>query len=243
MARNNKVVDIVVPVYNEEVVLKTNIRKLAGILKNDFQYKWRIIIADSGSSDNTSSEARKLMAGQDKVSYLKTEKTGRGRVLKKAWSKSNADIVCYMDADLSTDLKHLQELIDAVAGEYDVAVGSRLMKGAEVERSILRELFSRSYNWLVKLWLPVNELSDVQCGFKALKADCAKALLPEIKSDEWFFDTELLVLAKAKGYSIKQIPVMWTEKKDSRVNVVKAVIEDITGIIRLKINIKKNKNK
>jgi hypothetical protein len=159
---------------------------------------------------------------------------GRGRALKKAWLESDADAMSYMDIDLSTDLAGLLPLAKAVLEDgYDVATGSRMTRGSHITRSLRREVTSRGLITLIKL-LFLSRLSDTQCGFKAVSRAAAQELLPRVENDEWFFDTELLLLAEKGGYRVKDVPIRWVEDMDSRVNVFKTVLEDLRGLLRMR---------
>src|SRR5215210_4826592 len=194
-------VEVVVPVYNEQDALPESIPALCAYLETYFPYRWSVVIADNASTDNTFAVARELAAAyHPHVSVIHLEEKGRGRALKAAWLASEADIVAYMDVDLSTNLWSFLPLVAPLAtGHSDVAIGSRLLRGAMVTRQWKREVISRCYNLLVKL-LFGNGFSDAQCGFKAIKRGVAQELLPQVEDGEWFFDTELLLLAEARGY-------------------------------------------
>ena len=226
-------VEIVIPVYNEEATLATSIGTLYDYLESHLPYQWRITIANNASTDGTLAIARTL-ARDARVHVRHLEKKGRGRALKETWLASTADIVAYMDVDLSTNLDALLPLIGPlVAGACDITIGSRLMKGAVVTRQWGREILSRGYNALIRL-LFRHRFSDAQCGFKALRREAAQALLPTVKDDAWFFDTELLLLAEARGFRIQEVPVEWVEDLDSRVDIRKTVMQDVQGLWRLR---------
>jgi glycosyltransferase involved in cell wall biosynthesis len=158
---------------------------------------------------------------------------GRGRALRRAWLASDARVVVYMDVDLSTELAALLPLVaPLISGHSDVAIGTRLAVGARVERSFKRELISRSYNRLLRLVLRAR-FSDAQCGFKALRSDVAAQLVPHVRDEEWFFDTELLVLAQRRGLRIHEVPVDWVEDRDSSVQIVSTALADLRGVARL----------
>ncbi len=228
-------VEVVVPVYNEEKALPESISALCDYLTAYFPYQWSVVIADNASSDTTPIVARELAARYPRVSVLRLEEKGRGRALKAAWSASGADIVAYMDVDLSTNLWSFLPLVAPLAtGHSDVAIGSRLLKGATVTRQWRRELISRCYNLLIKA-LFRNRFSDAQCGFKALKRSAALELLPHVEDDEWFFDTELLLLAEQRGYRISEVPVDWIEDLDTRVDVASTALEDVKGLLRVRV--------
>ncbi len=227
--------DIVIPVYNEAHVLVGTIKRLRSYLaETNFPYSRRIVVADNASTDRTLAVAQELAERFDDVAALHLPQKGRGRALRKAWLESDADAVSYMDVDLSTDVAALVPLARAVLEEgYDVASGSRMTRGSQIERSLRRELTSRGFIFLIKLVF-LSKLSDTQCGFKALSRQAVRELVPRIENEEWFFDTELLLLAEKGGYRIKEVPVRWREDPDSRVNVAKTVAEDLRGLLRMR---------
>ena len=226
-------VDVVVPVHNEEKALARSVAVLRDFLAGNLSCRWRIVIADNGSVDGTLAIAKDLSQRYPDVRYIQLELKGRGRALRKAWMESDADVVSYMDVDLSTKLDALPELIRALDEGYDIAVGSRLMRGSRVKRSLKREVTSRGYNLLIKAMFRPS-FSDAQCGFKAVKRDVVQELVPLIKDQAWFFDTELLLLAGMKGYRIKDVPVEWVEDEDTRVHIAKTAWEDVKGLLRLR---------
>ncbi|MEA2307373.1 MAG: hypothetical protein QOH43_4653 [Solirubrobacteraceae bacterium] len=226
-------VDIVVPVYNEQGALPGSIRRLHDVLTEQLPFSWRIVIADNASTDETPRVAAALAADLPGVEVLHLAQKGRGRALRAAWTASDADVLAYMDVDLSTDLKALLPLLaPLVSGHSDVAIGTRLGRGARVTRGPKRELISRTYNHLLHLTLGAR-FSDAQCGFKAVRADVARRLLPAVRDEAWFFDTELLVLAQRQGLRIHEVPVDWVDDPDSRVDVVRTALDDLRGIARL----------
>ena len=227
-------VEIVIPVYNEERALPESVAILCDYLETFFPYQWSITIANNASTDRTREVAEALAAGNPRVTVLHLDRKGRGRALKAAWLASDADIVSYMDVDLSTNLQSFLPLVAPLAtGHSDLAIGSRLQRGAVVTRQWKREAISRAYNLLIKL-LFRNRFSDAQCGFKALKAGVARELLPQVANNEWFFDTELLLLAEERGLRIYEVPVQWIEDLDSRVNIVQTALEDVKGLLRVR---------
>ena len=226
-------VEVVVPVHNEEHVLETSVRRLYSHLTHEFPFGARITIVDSASTDSTLEIARTLADELPGVHVIHLEEKGRGRALRAAWAASDADVVAYMDVDLSTDLNALLPLVaPLLSGHSDLAVGSRLMNGARVERSLKREFISRAYNFLLRLCLGTR-VTDAQCGFKAGRREAIQALLPAVENEHWFFDSELLHLAEQSDLRIHEVPVDWTEDPDSRVHLVATAIEDLRGIARL----------
>jgi glycosyltransferase involved in cell wall biosynthesis len=227
-------VDIVIPVYNEERALPISIPSLCQYLESHVPYHWTVTIADNASKDGTLEVANELSERFEKVKVIHLEQKGRGRALKAAWLASDADIVSYMDVDLSTNLNSFMPLIAPLAtGHSEVAIGSRLGRGAVVTRQWKREVISRTYNLMIKLTFR-NRFSDAQCGFKALTQQAAQTLLPLVENNEWFFDTELLLLAEERGLRIHEVPVDWVEDLDTRVKIVATATEDIKGLWRVR---------
>ena len=226
-------VDVVVPVYNEEQALSRNVVILADFMRANLSNPWQIIIADNASTDETAAVADMLCERYPGVNYLHIPQKGRGRALKAAWMDSTADIVSYMDVDLSTDLSHLPQLLASLEQGYEVAIGSRLSRGSRVTRSLKREIVSRGYNMLVRSMF-FTPFQDAQCGFKALTRRAAEAIVPHVKNDNWFFDTELLIIAAKRGYKISQVPVKWDDDPTSTVNIARTAAEDVKGLLRLR---------
>lgn len=233
-----KSVDLVVPCYNEERVLADSIAKLSAWCEANLPYRWRVVIADNASTDGTLAVAQRLAAEDpDGTACIHLDRKGRGRALKAAWLASEADAMCYMDVDLSTDLAMLLPLLAGVLDEgYDIAYGSRVGRGADIERSFKREVNSRGYIMLIKalFW---TKFSDAQCGFKAITREAAQALLPRVRDGEWFFDTELLILAEKSGRRLKEVPVRWVEDPDTRVRFPQDMIKMGSDLIRLRLRL------
>jgi glycosyltransferase involved in cell wall biosynthesis len=225
-------VEIIVPVYNEAEGLEQAIRRLHGFLQ-DFPLTWQITVADNASTDGTLAIAQDLAAELSGIGVLHLEQKGRGRALRAAWLASESPVVSYMDVDLSTELDALLPLVaPLVSGHSDVAIGTRLAHGARVVRGPKREVISRGYNLLLRAALR-SGFTDAQCGFKAIRTDVARVLLPLVEDEGWFFDTELLVLAEHNGLRIHEVPVDWVDDPDSRVDVIRTAKGDLQGIWRM----------
>jgi glycosyltransferase involved in cell wall biosynthesis len=228
-------VDIVIPVLNEEKALPESVNRLHDFLTNTIKSKWRILIADNGSTDTTPQVCKELAKKYKELSYIRIEQRGRGRALRKAWLESGADIVTYMDVDLSTDLRALPALLRAFDEGYHIAIGTRLSSDAKVHlRSIKREFISRTYNLIIKL-LFFTRFQDAQCGFKAMTKATAHRIIPTVMDQGWFFDSELLIIADKNGFKIKEVPVTWTDDPDSRVRVINTAWTDLKGLLRLRL--------
>ncbi|MFO8015513.1 MAG: glycosyltransferase family 2 protein [Candidatus Woesearchaeota archaeon] len=230
-----KKLQVVIPVYNEEDTLESSITKLREFLSEYMsRYNWEIVVANNASTDSTLEIAKKLSRKHKEVSFINLKKKGRGRALRKAWTTTKADIVSYMDVDLSTDLEAFPVLIEALAYRgYDVGTGSRLMSGSRTKRGFKRTILSKGYNMIVRTVLG-TKISDVQCGFKAATGKAARELAPWVKDNNWFFDTELLIVAEKRGYRIFETPVTWDEDLHSKVKVFSTVYDYLRDITRLR---------
>ena len=233
-AGDGPVVDVVVPVYNEERDLGPSIRRLHEFLHTSFPFTSVITIADNASRDGTLALAQQLASELRGVRVLHLDQKGRGRALRAAWSKSEADVVAYMDVDLSTDLKALHPLVaPIISGHSGLATGSRLARGSRTKRGAKREFISRAYMLILRLALGAG-FTDAQCGFKAVRASLARELVEVVEDNTWFFDTELLILAQRRGHRLHEVPVDWTDDPDSRVAIVRTALDDLRGVWRLR---------
>src|SRR5256885_12773183 len=226
-------VDIVVPVRNEERDLAPSVRRLVAYLRESFPFRAQITIADNGSTDATWVIADRLARELPEVRAVHMDLPGRGRALRAIWSLSEAGALAYVDVDLSTDLNALLPLVaPLLSGHSDVAIGTRLARGSRVTRGPKRELISRGYNMLLRTLMGAR-FSDAQCGFKAIRPDQARALLPFTRDTGWSFDTELPVLAERAGLAFHAVPVDWIDDTDSRVDVLATALGDLRGIARV----------
>lgn len=233
---------IVIPARNEERVIKTSLRKLTDFCRNNLNDDWQIVVSDNNSSDRTGGLVKEAIKEEGRIVHYPLTKKGKGLAVISAWQKFSADIYCFMDADLATDLEALPKIINAIKEEgYGLAVGSRFAKGSLVKRSLLRKVFSLGYRLIIKLFLGLS-IKDAPCGFKAISQEVKDKVLPQIKDDQFFFDTELLVLAEKEGYKIKEIPVIWQEIKPagrtSQVKVMSLAKEYFKQILKLKKRLK-----
>jgi glycosyltransferase involved in cell wall biosynthesis len=226
-------VEVVIPVYNEERILAASVRCVHEYLQYAFPYPVLLTIADNGSTDATLATAQRLARELAGVRVVHLDGKGRGRALRHVWAESAADVVAYMDVDLSTRLDAFLPLVaPLLSGHSDLAIGSRLAWGASVVRSRKREFISRCYNLLLRHVFGAR-FCDAQCGFKAGRAEVVRALLPVVQNNAWFFDTELLLVAQRNGLRIHEVPVDWVEDPDSRVDIARTVLEDLRGLLRL----------
>jgi glycosyltransferase involved in cell wall biosynthesis len=226
-------VDIVIPVYNEARALPGCVAVLHEYLNEHFPFDWTITIVDNASTDATPVVAAGLAARNDRVRLSRLDRKGRGLALRSSWSASDADVVAYMDVDLSTGLDALLPLVASVVdGHSDIAIGSRLAPGARTVRGPKREIISRCYNALIRLTHGAR-FTDAQCGFKAARTAVIRPLLAHVTDDAWFFDTELLLLAEHNGLRVHEVPVDWIEDTDTRVHLRSTVVADLRGLLRV----------
>ncbi|MDH4063950.1 MAG: glycosyltransferase [Acidobacteriota bacterium] len=225
---------VVVPVFNEEDELADHVRLLARHLEAHLgDFDWRITVADNASIDRTLAIAQELSRNDPRIAAVHLPEKGRGRAVKHVWTHDPADVVAYMDVDLSSDLAHFPSLVRSLLSGYDIAIGTRNLPASRVHgRSLLRTITSKAYLFLIRLVFPVH-FSDAQCGFKAVTRRVAETLVPRIVDDEWFFDTELLVMGELTGLRIYEEPVTWTDNPGSTVRVWKTATADLRGLWRL----------
>ena len=227
------VLDVTIPVFNEERDLEACLRRLHAYLLGSFPHPFRITVADNASTDSTLQTAERVARELPEVAVVHMAEKGRGNALRRVWLASPSPVLAYMDVDLSTDLAALGPLLaPLISGHSDLAIGTRLTRNSRVIRGPKREFISRGYNFLLHSLLGAH-FSDAQCGFKAIRADIAQELLPHTLDNAWFFDTELLVLAERCGLRVHEVPVDWTDDPDSSVDIVQTAAADLRGMARL----------
>ena len=229
-------VDLVIPVYNEAGVLEHSVGRLAATMADCGDFRWRIVVVNNGSTDDTRAIGRRLAEQLPYLTLLHLDAKGRGRALRKAWSETHARFSVYMDADLSTDLAAVPQVVNSLGQGADVVTGSRLHPQSRITRCLKREILSRGYNALTRCMLRTRSFDDAQCGFKGVRIETVRRLLPLVKDQEWFFDTELLVLAEYAGLTVRTLPITWVEDPDTRVNIPQTIWEDLKGLTRLRLS-------
>lgn len=232
---------IVIPIYNEEKILEKNILRLYNFLQNNNLENWQIVIADNASTDQSEKIGQKLNTNYQQIGYLKIPKRGKGIAIRTAWKKySDADIFTFIDADLSTDITFLPNLINAIAKEnYDIAIGDRFDKNSKVKRNLKRNIISLGYRFILKISLK-TKINDLPCGFKAINKKILDNIVPLVKNNTWFFDSEIVLLAEKMGYKIKKIPIIWQENREKQNNTPlwSIIKEYLKEILRLKKELK-----
>jgi len=231
--RTVRLVDFVIPVLNEENSLERCVTTLSAFLSASFPYPWRITVVDNGSTDRTWEIAQKLAESADTVHAIRLDRPGKGAAVRTAWLSSPADILAYMDVDLSTGLSAILPLVASLAsGHSDISVGTRLSSGSRIRRSVKREVISRAWHWFLRRTVGLNS-TDTTCGFKAVWAESVRPLLEKVNDDGWFFDTELILLAEYHGLRVTEVPVDWVEDADSRVRIGRTALADLLGLARV----------
>ena len=240
-------IEITIPVLNEEDTLKQNIEKIISFIEDEesrfCDAQICLVIADNGSTDATDELGRQLANDHKNVRYISVPDRGVGLALKSSWGESKADIIGYMDLDLATDLKHLPQAIAAIKEEgYDVVTGSRLLPDSEViNRKIIRSIVSRIFNMMLQAYFAIK-FSDGMCGFKFLRRE----IYPELynagaQNNGWFFATEILITADYLGFKLKDIPVRWVDDPNSKAKIIKLSIEYLKSMRELKKSLSKIK--
>lgn len=227
----NKSVDIALPVYNEEKLLKQNFLVINDYFqKNLKNYLWQIVIVNNGSTDNTNKIIEEIIREFPNVRHLYIERKGKGRALRKIFTESTADIIFYTDIDLSTKLEYAMKLITQIESGCDIANSSRFIDGAKVKRKFIRSITG----WIVRKTIRLlfsSKITDFGCGFKAIKREAAAKIAGLVKSNRWLFETEFMLIAEQMGYDIKEDPVQWEEGKSSKMNIFTTAIETLLFII------------
>jgi glycosyltransferase involved in cell wall biosynthesis len=225
-------IDFVIPIYNEQFAIARSVDELHRRLEGFDLPDWRIVIMDNGSTDDSQVAAMSVEARYERVVYQRLEIKGRGHALRNTWTQSDADASLYMDVDLSTDLEVVPEFVRLLEEGADLVVGSRLSGRSNTTRCLRREILSRGYNLLIKALFRPRGFDDAQCGFKAVRLDRIRGVLPLVENNHWFFDTELLLVSEAAGLEVRSVPVEWVEDMDSRVRIASTVMEDLKGLAR-----------
>ncbi len=233
-------VSAVIPVFNDRESLETAIPESLKVLEG-ITDSFELIVAEDGSTDGSRELVEEWEKKDQRVRLFHSdERLGRGRALNRAFEYSKGNILCYYDVDLATDMSHLPQLIEEIRKGAAVSTGSRLLPDSRINRTTDREIASRSYNFLVRLFLG-SRLHDHQCGFKGFNRQKLADLIPDVSSTHWFWDTEILVRAQKKGYQVAEFPVVWNTGDKTTVKLGD-VFSMGTSILRLwwHIHVKKS---
>jgi glycosyltransferase involved in cell wall biosynthesis len=229
---------VIIPVYNEIQIIKKNFQEVIEGIKQIF-VDYEIIIAEDGSKDGTNCVLEKLVQINPKITHLCSDiRLGKGQALKRSIKIAKEKIIIFMDADLAASLKHLPQLAQTIQKGYTIAIGSRSIKGAHVKRPLIRTIPSKIYNLLVGI-LFRDKIHDHQCGFKAFSREQILPILNEVEDNQFFFDTELIIRTKMRGYKIKEIPVKWEEPEGRipRFQIISDGIKMLINLLKLRIKL------
>ena len=237
-----KKVEITIPILNEEKTLSNNIREIYSYCEQNLSqnYQWTIIIADNGSKDKSPLIGCKLAEDLSNIIYIREKLSGVGRALKSSWKNSNADIIGYMDLDLSVPLENISRALEPLNNQsFDIVYGSRLHRDSIViGRSMKREVISRIFNLIVQKYMGTT-FSDGMCGFKFLNRKYLSKLMEMgAVSDGWFFCTEILIVGEFIGLNLLELPVVWNDNSESQVKIFPLSIEYLKALRKLKIESK-----
>jgi glycosyltransferase involved in cell wall biosynthesis len=235
--------NVTIPVINEEIMLPDAVRAVNARLQADFpDGDWVIVVSDNASTDATPRLTKAMLSEFPNLRYVRLEKVGKGLGVRCGWEAYPADINVFLDADLATDLGSLKPLVAAVERSGGVAIGSRYHPASEVQRSPFRLMISHGYRLVFRLWLGLR-VRDAACGFKAISGEVLKKVVPLVKDNRWFFDTELLVRAQRAGYPITEVPVRWKEEtpggRRSRVKMFVVIWQYLVACEGLRRELKK----
>jgi glycosyltransferase involved in cell wall biosynthesis len=223
------------PCHNDAAFLENAVHALKeGLVSHEGDYL--IVIAEDGSTDGSTEIAGKLASSDPSIVHIHDErKLGRGLALINAWKAFDGEIYAYIDCDLATDMSFFPQLIDYIEEGHDLATGSRYVEGAVTTRPFLRGVTSKAYNWIIRLVFS-DGIRDHQCGFKSFSRAMVEHLKDESRHDDWFWDTEAIVLARRGGFKLVEFPVEWNEKKGSR-TPLKRLLKDVwihgKGLVKL----------
>ena len=227
-------VSVIVPIYNEGNILKSNLKKIYNYFKN--KYKFEIIIINDFSSDNSLDILKSIDLEHIKI-YSNNKNEGKGYSIKKGIEYSSGDIILTTDADLSADIEEFQKLIIKYKKGYSFVIGSRSKKDSKIKikQNILRIFLGKIFNIMVKLILGLN-YNDTQCGFKLYDCGKIKSIIKMCRVNRFCSDVEILYLAKLKNISVYEEGIIWSNDKRSSVNLFTDPINMFLDIIKIKLH-------
>lgn len=226
---------LVIPSYNEEKILESSLQKVITYLGSK-KFTWEIIVVDDGSTDKTKEIVKKFTKNKVRLVSLAINQ-GKGAALKAGVLNSKGDLIVFTDCDLSISINHLDIMIEKLSKDYPVVIGSRRIKGSQivVHQPFLREKMGQVFTLFSKLISGVN-LPDFTCGFKGFRKEAALKIFSKSLIKRWAYDTEIIFLANKMGLRIGQVPVLWKNRKDTRVRLGSAVLTSFLDLLRIKYN-------
>jgi dolichyl-phosphate beta-glucosyltransferase len=235
---------VVIPLYNETKRLARSAPALIDYFSAQ-QYTFEFVLVDDGSSDGTANMARELFAPVANLKVIEsTPNRGKGHAVKVGMLAARGKYRLFCDADLSTPLAELEHFWPYLMDGYKVVIGSRKMKGAEIDRHQpwWRENLGKVFTWLTNL-IATKGISDITCGFKVFTADAGQRLFSRSVIDDWSFDAEVLFIAQLMKYRIKEVPVHWHDTPGTKVRLLKDASRSLLGLARIRLNAMQGKYK
>ncbi|MFA6514085.1 MAG: glycosyltransferase [Patescibacteria group bacterium] len=237
-------VDFCLPIRNEAEVIENNLLQLISCLNTiKLDFDWKIIGVINGSSDDSALIVESVKNSFfDKLDLINIERPGKGGAIKLCWRRSDAEVLVFMDADLAVSLEAVERLVRPVLKkEADLVISSRFISGASAQRSLQRGIISKSYAFLSRLMLN-HKVQDIQCGFKVISSAAFKKIEKFLVDDDWFFDTELVVLAGIAKLKVLEIAVTWRENrastKKSKIRIFSDSFQFIKKLVLFRFNLK-----
>ena len=226
-------VSIVVPAHNAGDDFKHDMQRLHEFVQHSFNDA-ELIIAEDGSTDDTALHADELADRYNSVRAVHaTQSLGKGGGLMNGFDEAKGTVLAFIDADLAPSLNGLVNVVNAVSSEqYDAAVGSRALSEAQEERPYHRRFASKQYNKLIRRMFN-SSIQDHQCGCKAIRRDPYDALRPNLRSRDFFWDTEFLVRLQEQGHKVVEVPVEWSPQEESTVDAKSATPRMMTQLFAL----------
>lgn len=229
---------IVIPAYNEEAIIQETLLALDYFLDTRLpEHEIKVVVSDNNSSDTTRERVMQLMERMPRLSYHFVPQQGKGVAIKSAWEQylDEYEYFIFMDADLATDLEALPRLFEELT-RHEVVVGDRYHRDSIVERTLKRRVISRVYRMLITTLLR-SRISDYPCGFKGVRREVVREIVPQVANTSWFFDSELVCRAERNGLAVCSIPVKWRDPRSkmeqSKVNIPRVSAQYLTEVIRL----------
>jgi len=227
----------VIPAHDESAILEGNAKKVSEWGRRLYGPDFALVISENGSHDNTAWVARLLEKLPLGVKAVISDRPGKGGAVKRGAAAVEADIYLMMDADLSADLASAETLVAAVVSGADVAIGSRRIAGASVERPLKRWIATAAYVALARTALGLK-FRDFQCGCKAFSRRVRDGILPAVRDDGFFFDTEFLARAARGGMRIEELPVRWIDRglkgRESKVRLFSNGLDFLKKLVALR---------